>query len=41
VNGLSGAPADLPMETKQAIVAMLIQNGVVQSGDGPEGGGEG
>jgi len=40
-NGLEGAPADLPMETKRAIVAMLIQNGVIQIGEGPEGGGEG
>ena len=40
-NGLNGAPADLPMETKKAIVAMLIQNGVIQTGEGPEGGGEG
>ena len=40
-NGLDGAPADLPMATKQAIVTALIQNGAIRFGDGPEGDGEG
>lgn len=35
-NGPDGAPADLAVETKKAIGAMLIQSGAIQFGDGPD-----
>jgi hypothetical protein len=35
-NNLSGEPADLPLETQRAIVAALMQQGVIQFGDAPQ-----
>jgi hypothetical protein len=35
-NDLSGEPADLPLETQRAIVAALMQQGVIQFGDAPQ-----
>ena len=34
--GIDGAPADQPMEIKRAIVAALIEQGIVQIGGGEE-----
>jgi hypothetical protein len=33
-NNIDGAPADQPMEIKRAIVAALIEQGIVQIGGG-------
>ncbi len=35
-NGLSGAPADLPMETKRAIVAALMKQGFIEEEKEPQ-----
>ena len=35
-NNLSGEPADLPPETQRAIVAALMQQGVIKFGDAPQ-----
>jgi hypothetical protein len=35
-NNLPGAPADLPLEVQRAIVATLMQQGIISLGEAPQ-----